>query len=1093
MTTQSVVSKQVQEIMEFSPYCFVALHTSDNSLAVWDDSFNEFYSPQPSQGMRLEELGFPASCVKELSQQQSAYLHEAKTLPSRWISIPPLQGASQATQVRLVHADDKVTTLCLRPDNDQSKTSSTLVENCFLQDFPVMMFIHDSKGKILDCNELYATFWDIPRAELLGQNFLSLIDTTHTKKSQELFASATATAPQSLLVDCSIHGEAKILHLTVQQLTYPENETTPLLTICTDITGQQKTGESSRLQRRDSLLAATSEAAQLLLSESDHFDETVNAVLEILGHATQVDRVYVWNIHPSPNPELVPELHTTQLYEWSLGAEPQQNLDICTNRPVSLAIPTWIDTFLAGKCVNNLVRNMDIREQEQLAPQGIISIMTAPIMFHGELWGFIGFDDCHSEYLWSESEENILRTAGTLVGTAIRSQRVNEALRESQERFSMVEEATGEIIWSLDTKYRFDYVSERIIELGYSPSDILGQPCLDVLFPDQSEQFLDHSPENPIVRNIEHRVTCKNGTTRWLRSSCKFIFHKNGSIKEAFGSSDDITEMKEAQEELEQAKIAVEEANRQLAETAQLAQHANKSKGDFLANMSHEIRTPMNAIIGVVQLALRTELSPKQRDYLLKVDFASKSLLRIINDILDFSKIEAGKMDMEETVFFVPDIIHGVSDLVSQRAHEKGLLLSLEMPQEIQTQFKGDALRLSQILTNLATNAIKFTRTGTVTLSASLKESSKNTSVLLFSVKDTGIGITDEQLAKLFSPFTQADTSTTRLYGGTGLGLALCKKLTELMGGTIWCESIPGKGSTFFFTVTVENVGKNDKSARSLHSVTDMHILVADGKETRRRNLRSLLEEIGCTAIEETYSTQDVLAKVNGREGQRPYDMVILSHELEGFPDFTRALLESNRGNQLLEPEYIIIADDEPENKQSMALTNYLLVRPISQSTLYDTLIKTFSSISSKIVQSEEQCAEAELMQDFIGSHILLVEDNEINQLVAEEMLTHTGLKVSIAENGQKALDFLAANTVDLVLMDIQMPVMDGLTAASKIRELEQFAKLPIIAMTAHAMSDDRQKSMDAGMNAHITKPINPVELFHHLAKWLRIGQEINQ
>lgn len=458
-------------------------------------------------------------------------------------------------------------------------------------------------------------------------------------------------------------------------------------------------------------------------------------------------------------------------------------------------------------------------------------------MFHGTLWGFIGFDDCHSERVWAPAEENILRAAGTLVGTAIYNQGINEDLRH--------------------------------------------------------------------------------------------------------------------------AKTALEVSNQQLALAVERANHladlADKAKSEFLANMSHEIRTPMNAIIGISGIVLETGLDEYQREMLGKVEFAAKALLRIVNDILDFSKVEAGKMEIEHIVFSLEDLLTGVADLVGERAADKGLALNVSAAPGLPAHYLGDPLRLNQVLTNLATNAIKFTEKGEVDLKVRLESSDDKELVLFFSVSDTGIGLSEEARARLFQPFAQADTSITRRYGGTGLGLVLCRKLVELMGGEIWCESALGQGSSFMFTVRL-------------------------GRPT---------EEEVTAALEEASP-----AKSSGRNRYQ------------------------------------------------------------------------------------------ELAEQLLGFRVLMVEDNELNQMVVKEMLKKVNLDITIANNGLEALQWLDKAEFDIVLMDVQMPEMDGITAVRRIREQARFKDLPVIAMTAHAMSGDREKSLEAGMNEHITKPVSPKVLFNCLTSW---------
>lgn len=947
--------------------------------------------------------------------------------------------------------------------------------------------LHTTQGIFLSCTEELASLFLKSRSCIIGTNLFSTLPAATAAEYETLFAQCSAQK-QTITRSMQVLFPAGMRHVTITAQ--------PLLNDRQDVTAiflSQASPLSPKLvedlARRDVLLQVTSKAAQLLLSEEGNFDSVITQVLGLLGEATNVDRVYIWSIHPSPNPSVNPDLHTTQLYEWAVGAEAQQDSDICTNRPVSEAIPTWIPTFLAGHCVNNLVRNMPREEQEQLAPQGIISILVAPIFFHGELWGFIGFDNCHSEHMWSECEENILRVAGTLVGTAIHKQRVNQELLQSQQRFHDVAEATGEILWTLDNQHRIAYISERVQPvLGYAPSELIGKDWRALLA--ETSQYTQNPFQQsawPVFTEVSIQMTHKDGSLRWMRTSAKSIFDPAGTLIETNGTSLDITEVHEANDRLRQANEALEQANANFAIAAEKAsilaleaQQANKAKGDFIANMSHEIRTPMNAIMGIMHLVLRTELSEKQRGYLEKLDFASKALLHTINDILDFSKMDSGKLEMEHIPFRVEDIMVQAHDMVHASATEKNLHLTMNIATPTGARYFGDPLRLNQVLTNLLTNAIKFTAKGTIAMGVCIEEECNGEVLLHFSVQDSGIGISKEHLAALFTPFYQADTTTTRRYGGAGLGLALCKNLVTLMGGEIRCESTPGQGATFHFTARFPKVEHSASSLIGGLGELKTLILTPDGAEGAL--LRELLRSFGCQQVALATSLS-VVQSLPLSAGAGAFNLMFISDKLKGsMQDIAKQLAA---GQPHVVPIIMaLVKEDNP--LEAEGLIHAVLHNPLSQSSLYESIIRAFGSMLHRSDTQEEDNRIQQLTQGLSGKRILLAEDNDLNQMVAEELLSQYGLGLHIANNGAEAIRALEHHPFDLVLMDIQMPEMDGLTATQKIREQARFASLPIVAMTAHAMHEDRQKSLHAGMNDHITKPINALELFTCLARWLK-------
>jgi PAS domain S-box-containing protein len=657
-----------------------------------------------------------------------------------------------------------------------------------------------------------------------------------------------------------------------------------------------------------------------------------------------------------------------------------------------------------------------------------------------------------------------------------------QRLRETEQFFRSVLELAPDGLMVVDANGVIQLANAQCEALfGFSRDELIGQ-AVEMLVPEEAraghpalrEAFRTAPAARDMGPSRELRGLRKDGSVFPVEVGLSPLPARQGEGAQVAVSIRDITGRKEQENALKDAKAKAEEAT--------------KMKSMFLANMSHEIRTPMNAIIGLSHLALKTPLNAKQRDYVAKVHNAGTSLLAVINDILDFSKIEAGKLDLETIDFKLDEVISSVTTLTAQKAHEKGLEFLAHVAPGIPEHLVGDPLRLGQILTNFVNNAVKFTERGEIRINFELVERTGDKVQLKFSVRDTGIGMTPEQSAKLFQPFTQADMSTTRKHGGTGLGLTICRRLVELMGGRIWLESEPGVGSTFFFTVWLR-VGDAKGSGRSVPAkLGHLRALVVDDNQAAREILQEPLSAV-VGRVDAVASGKEAIARVKQHDATEPYDIVFMDWRM---PVMDGLLVSRHiKSDETLshQPAIVLVTafgrEEVREEAERLQLDGFL-VKPVTKSMIVDTLVNVFASAGGEAAVATEGGQEARLR----GARILLAEDNEINQQIAMELLEGAGATVKIAGNGREAVEILSNGPqpppFDMVLMDLQMPEMDGYQATAKLRSDPRFTALPIIAMTAHATIEERQRCLAAGMNDHVSKPIDPEMLFETLGRYYK-------
>lgn len=811
-------------------------------------------------------------------------------------------------------------------------------------------------------------------------------------------------------------------------------------------------------------------------------------VTELLSNEMGFDRISIWSVNPADN-----SVYCLNQYDRSTR---QHTKNIAFNRA---GLNDELRLVKSVRYIHVDDAQHDPRTQkiadQYLIPLNITSLMNCSIECSGVQKGLLHFEFVNKPHIWNTAEISFCCEVADQIGMVYLNRERLDSSRALAQSESFLKRAQA----VSKTGHFYLDIPRGVLTCSEETCRIFGVPC-DASLTLESLISKAHPEDLPMVSEsfrkavlgeffrITYRILAE-GRTKWIEIRAEIEFDGNNRPAVCLGTVQDLTAQVTAARELDEYRLHLEDMVRlrteELEEAKSAAEFANQAKSSFLSNMSHEIRTPINAIIGFAYLIRRDPLTARQADELDKLSDASRHLLQIINDILDISKIEAQKVTLDIYDFEPARIIDRICSIVDEDAARKNLRISVDLD-HIPQALSGDGNRVSQILLNLLTNAVKFTENGGVSITAQEIKTEKNRITLRFTVKDSGIGMTREQQDRLFQDFEQATNSTTRNYGGTGLGLSICKRLTELMGGTIGVESEIGKGSSFWVDIPFGLSFAQPAEPYTLTSLSGLRALIIDDSPDACKVMASMLADLKMRPDTVNSGKEGFEAVTRADQDKDPYHLVIVDYKMPDLDGIDTVLMLKSLPLSVFPHIMMITAygnDLREENPERLGITN-ILTKPVTSSRLQDFLTDIlFHAPSAQNTESSESVRRE--LKRHAGAKILLVEDNPINQEVAGGLLEAVSMHISIAENGQKAVDMVRSGTFDLILMDLQMPVMDGLEAAGIIRTMPSQRFTPIIAMTAVAFEEDRLNCLHAGMNDYLAKPVDPDTLYRMILKWL--------